>query len=51
MQPLYLTGAWLEFETDVNENIYVRIDRTRKLPATVLIRALGYSSNAQILQL
>ena len=44
-------GAWLEFETDVNENIFVRIDRTRKLPATVLFRALGYSSNGQILAL
>ncbi|KJS22785.1 MAG: DNA-directed RNA polymerase subunit beta [Clostridiaceae bacterium BRH_c20a] len=44
-------GAWLEFETDVNENIFVRIDRTRKLPATVLLRALGYGSNGQILEL
>ena len=44
-------GAWLEFETDVNENIFVRIDRTRKLPATVLFRALGYSSNGQVLAL
>ena len=44
-------GAWLEFETDVNENIFVRIDRTRKLPATVLLRALGYSSNGQVLAL
>ena len=44
-------GAWLEFETDVNENLFVRIDRTRKLPVTVLLRALGYSSNGQILEL
>ena len=44
-------GAWLEFETDANENLFVRIDRTRKLPATVLLRALGYSSNGQILSL
>lgn len=44
-------GAWLEFESDVNKNIYVRVDRTRKIPATVLIRALGYSTNAQILEL
>lgn len=44
-------GAWLEFETDVNDHIFVRIDRTRKIPATVLIRALGYSSNAMILEL
>jgi DNA-directed RNA polymerase subunit beta len=44
-------GAWLEFETDVNDNIFVRVDRTRKLPGTVLIRALGYESNGQILEL
>jgi DNA-directed RNA polymerase subunit beta len=44
-------GAWLEFETDINENIYVRVDRTRKIPATVLIRALGYSHNAHIQEL
>lgn len=44
-------GAWLEFETDVNDHIFVRIDRTRKIPATVLIRALGYSSNAMITEL
>jgi DNA-directed RNA polymerase subunit beta len=44
-------GAWLEFESDVNDNIFVRVDRTRKLPGTVLIRALGYSSNGQILEL
>ncbi len=43
-------GAWLEFETDINDNIFVRIDRTRKLPVTVLIRALGYNSNAKILE-
>lgn len=44
-------GAWLEFETDLNDNIFVRVDRTRKLPATVLLRALGYSSNGQIADL
>lgn len=44
-------GAWLEFETDVNDNLFVRIDRTRKLPTTVLIRALGYGSNAKILEI
>ncbi|MBO8136893.1 MAG: DNA-directed RNA polymerase subunit beta [Desulfotomaculum sp.] len=44
-------GAWLEFETDVNDQLFVRIDRTRKIPATVLIRALGYSSDQQILDL
>ncbi|HHX96988.1 MAG TPA: DNA-directed RNA polymerase subunit beta [Clostridia bacterium] len=44
-------GAWLEFETDANDNVYVRVDRTRKIPVTVLLRAVGYSSNAQILEL
>ncbi|MEG6512613.1 DNA-directed RNA polymerase subunit beta [Desulforamulus ruminis] len=44
-------GAWLEFETDVNDHIFVRIDRTRKIPATVLIRALGFGSNAMITEL
>ena len=44
-------GAWIELETDANDVISVRIDRTRKLPVTVLIRALGYSSNAQIAEL
>ena len=44
-------GAWLEFETDINDNIFVRVDRTRKLPATVLLRALGYGSNGQIAEL
>ncbi len=41
-------GAWLEFETDVNDQIFVRIDRTRKIPATVLVRALGNSTDAMI---
>ena len=44
-------GTWLEFETDVNDGIFVRIDRTRKLPVTVLIRAIGYGSNQEILDL
>jgi len=44
-------GAWLEFETDANENIYVRVDRTRKLPVTVLLRALGHGTNGQIAEL
>ena len=44
-------GAWLEYETDVNDVFHVRIDRTRKLPVTTLIRALGYSSDAQINEL
>jgi DNA-directed RNA polymerase subunit beta len=41
-------GAWLEFETDSNDVLWVRIDRTRKLPATVLIRALGIGENHEI---
>ncbi|CCQ93761.1 RNA polymerase (beta subunit) [[Clostridium] ultunense Esp] len=44
-------GAWLEYETDIKDLMYVRIDRTRKLPATVLLRALGFSSNAEIVNL
>ncbi|GAB7387304.1 DNA-directed RNA polymerase subunit beta [Bacillaceae bacterium] len=44
-------GAWLEFETDAKDVIYVRIDRTRKLPVTVLLRALGFGSDAEILHL
>ena len=44
-------GAWLELETDVSGNVYVRVDRMRKIPATVLIRALGYSSDEEILEL
>ena len=44
-------GAWLEFETDAKDIIYVRIDRTRKIPVTVLLRALGFGSNAEILDL
>ncbi|MFZ5645249.1 MAG: DNA-directed RNA polymerase subunit beta [Bacillota bacterium] len=41
-------GAWLEFETDINDHIFVRIDRTRKIPATVLVKALGYGTKARI---
>ena len=44
-------GAWLEYETDSNDVLSVRIDRTRKLPVTVLIRALGYGTDAEILNL
>ncbi len=44
-------GAWLEYETDSNDIISVRIDRTRKLPATILIRALGYESDAEIIEI
>ncbi|WP_339060642.1 DNA-directed RNA polymerase subunit beta [Tepidibacillus marianensis] len=44
-------GAWLELETDAKDVIYVRIDRTRKLPVTVLLRALGFGTNEQIIDL
>ena len=44
-------GAWLEYETDSNDVFYVRVDRTRKVPVTVLIRALGVGSNQEILDL
>ena len=44
-------GAWLEYETDSNDIFYVRVDRTRKVPITVLVRALGISTNAEILEL
>lgn len=44
-------GAWLEYETDSNDVFYVRVDRTRKVPITVLIRALGIGKNEEILEL
>ncbi len=44
-------GAWVEFEIDSKDQIYVRIDKRRKLPATVLLRALGWESDADILKL
>ena len=44
-------GAWLEYETDSAEVVYVRIDRTRKLPITQFLRALGYGTDAEILNL
>ncbi len=44
-------GAWLEYETDSNDVFYVRVDRTRKVPITVLIRALGIGSNQEIIDL
>ncbi|MGI5883628.1 MAG: DNA-directed RNA polymerase subunit beta [Candidatus Spyradocola sp.] len=56
-KPLYATtvipgrGAWLEYETDSNDVMWVRIDRTRKLPMTVLLRALGYGTDNEILDL
>jgi len=44
-------GAWLEYETDSNDCYFVRVDRTRKLPVTVLMRALGYGTNQEIVDL
>jgi len=44
-------GAWLEFETDAADVVYVHVDRTRKIPATVLLRALGFSSTQRIMEL
>ncbi|VDG89320.1 DNA-directed RNA polymerase subunit beta [Lysinibacillus sphaericus] len=44
-------GAWLEYETDAKDVVHVRIDRTRKLPITVLLRALGFSSDQEIIDL
>lgn len=44
-------GAWLEYETDSNDIFYVRVDRTRKVPITVLIRALGIGTNAEIIEM
>lgn len=43
-------GAWIEYETDLNHVIYARVDRTRKVPATVLLRAMGLETNDQILK-
>ncbi len=56
-KPLYSSqiipnrGAWLEYETDSNDVLWVRIDRARKLPITVLLRALGYGTDSEILEL
>ena len=44
-------GAWLEYETDSNDIMYIRIDRTRKLPITVFIRAMGYGTDQEIIEL
>ena len=44
-------GAWLEYETDANDMFYVRVDRTRKVPVTVLVRALGVGTNEEILEM
>jgi DNA-directed RNA polymerase subunit beta len=44
-------GTWLEFESDVSDGIHVRVDRTRKIPVTVLLRAIGYGGNQDILDL
>ena len=46
-----IRGAWLEYETDANDVFYVRIDRTRKLPVTTLLRAIGLESDEQIINL
>ena len=46
-----IRGAWLEYETDPNDVFYVRLDRTRKLPVTCLLRAIGLATDAQILEL
>jgi len=43
-------GTWLEFETDVSDALFVRVDRTRKIPVTVLLRAIGYGNNETILE-
>ena len=56
-KPLYSSqiipnrGAWLEYETDANDVLWVRIDRARKLPLTILLRALGYGTDAEIISL
>jgi len=44
-------GAWLEYETDSNDVFYVRVDRTRKVPITVLVRALGVGTNSEIIEM
>ena len=44
-------GAWLEYETDANDIFYVKVDRNKKVPITVLIRALGFGTNAEILDI
>ncbi len=44
-------GAWLEYETDANDVFYVKVDRNKKVPVTVLIRALGFGSNAEIIDI
>ena len=51
MRQLSNRGAWLEYETDAKDVVYVRIDRTRKLPLTVLLRALGFSNDQEIIDL
>ncbi len=44
-------GTWLEFESDINDHIYVRVDRTRKVPVSVLLKAIGYGTSQDILEL
>ncbi len=48
LQLCQLRGAWLEYETDGNDVFYVRVDRTRKLPVTTLLRAIGLVTDEQI---
>ncbi len=50
-QVIPVRGAWLEYETDSNDVLWVRIDRARKIPITVILRALGYSSSGEIIDL
>jgi DNA-directed RNA polymerase subunit beta len=44
-------GAWIEIETDMNNVIWIKVDRKRKMPATSLLRAFGYQNDAEILEL
>ena len=46
-----LRGAWLEYETDANDVFWARVDRTRKIPVTTLLRAIGLTTDEQILDL
>ncbi len=46
-----LRGAWLEYETDGNDIFWVRVDRTRKVPVTTLLRAIGIATDSQIIDL
>ena len=50
-QVIPIRGAWLEYETDANDVFYVKVDRNKKVPITVLIRALGFGTNAEIIDI